>query len=151
MSSNIVTDLSSIVLLQNLGELLLSNLNSPVYHLTPEQQTVIQFFIQSNPPLFEKLSDDIRDITKDGKIDLYDIPFIFQLLVDIYSLQPLLSEDNLIVFIQYTLNIIIDSKYITLPASEKQVMEAVVNSCIKLLKTNIIPVVKTWRYSFSCF
>ena len=147
MSSIAITDIS----LQNLEELLLSNLNSPIYNLTPEQQNVIQTYIQTNTDVFEKLADNIRAITKDGKIDLYDIPFIFQLFVDTYSLNSSLSEDNLIVFIQYTLNVIIDSKFVVLPDYEKEVMVAIIRSCIKLLKTNIIPVVKTWRHSFYCF
>lgn len=147
MSSIAITDIS----LQNLEELLLSNLNSPIYNLTPEQQNVIQTYIQTNTDVFEKLADNIRAITKDGKIDLYDIPFIFQLFVDTYSLNSSLSEDNLIVFIQYTLNVIIDSKFVVLPDYEKEVMVAIIRSCIKLLKTNIIPVVKTWSHSFSCF
>lgn len=146
-----VTDIS----LQNLGELLLSNLNSPTYVLTPEQQTGIQHFVQVNPSVFEKMADDIRAITKDGKIDLYDIPFILQLSVDTYSLyttsDPVLSGENMIVLIQYTLNVIIDSKFVVLPDYEKQVIEAVIYSCIQLLKTNIVPTTKNRRSLFSCF
>jgi hypothetical protein len=150
-----ITDISSIILLQNLGEILLSNLNSPTYVLTPEQQTVIQHFVQVNPSVFDKLADDIRAITKDGKIDLYDIPFILQLCVDTYYLyttsELLLSGDNIIVLIQYTLNVMIDSKFVVLPDYEKQVIEAVIYSCIQLLKTNIIPPTKSRRSLFSCF
>lgn len=140
-----ITDIS----FQNLGGLLLSNLSSPKYNLTTEQQTVIQTFIQSSPAVFEKISDNINAITKDGKLDLHDIPYIIQLLADMYQLNnPLLAGDNLIVFIQYTVNVIIDSKFVELPEFEKQIIDTLVNTCIQLLKINIIPKVKSW---FSCY
>ena len=140
-----ITDIS----FQLLGDLLLSNLSSPKYNLTTEQQTVIQTFIQSSPAVFEKISDNINAITKDGKLDLHDIPYIIQLLADIYQLNnPLLAGDNLIVFIQYTVNVIIDSKFVELPEFEKGIIDALVNTCIQLLKINVIPKVKTW---FSCY
>lgn len=142
-----ITDIS----LQNLGELLLNNLNSPTYPLTPEQQSIFQNFIQSSPSVFDKLSVDILAITKDGKIDLYDIPVIFQLFIDTYSLHTLLSCDNIIVFIQYTLDVIIDSKFVVLPYYEKEVLDTVIHSCIQLLKTNITPIPKSWRPFFYCF
>jgi len=140
-----ITDIS----FQNLGGLLLSNLSSPKYNLTTEQQTVIQTFIQSSPAVFEKISDNINAITKDGKLDLHDIPYIIQLLADMYQLNnPLLAGDNLIVFIQYTVNVIIDSKFVELPEFEKQIIDTLVNTCIQLLKINVIPKVKSW---FSCY
>ena len=138
-----ITDIS----FQNLGGLLLSNVSSPKYNLTTEQQTVIQTFIQSSPAVFEKISDNINAITKDGKLDLHDIPYIIQLLADMYQLNnPLLAGDNLIVFIQYTVNVIIDSKFVELPEYEKQIIDALVNTCIQLLKINIIPKVKSWFF-----
>lgn len=139
---------SSTIYLQNLEILLLNNLNSPVYKLTPEQQTMIQHFVQNSPTVFEKIIDDIRNITKDGNIDLHDIPCMVKLLADSYSL---FTEDNLIVFIQYTINLIIDSKFVTLPDTEKQTIETVLNISIQLLKTNIVPKVKSWYSSIYCW
>jgi hypothetical protein len=143
-----ITDIS----FQLLGDLLLSNLSSPKYNLTTEQQTIIQTFIQKSPTVVEKLSGDINAITSDGKLDLHDIPHIIQLLADTYQLysesNPLLAGDNLIVFIQYTVNVIIDSKFVELPYFEKEIIEALVNTCIQLLRTNIIPKVKSW---FPCY
>jgi len=140
-----ITDIS----FQNLGGLLLSNLSSPKYNLTTEQQTVIQTFIHSSPAVFEKISNNVNAITKDGKLDLHDIPYIIQLLADTYQLNnPLLAGDNLIVFIQYTVDVIIDSKFVELPEFEKQIIDTLVNTCIQLLKINVIPKVKSW---FSCY
>lgn len=139
-----VTDIS----FQNLGELLLNNLNFSIYNLTPEQQTMIQNYVQTSPVIFEKITDDIHNITKDGKIDLHDIPFIVQLLADSYILW---NGDNLIVFIQYIINVIIDSKFILLPEVEKENIDNVVNACIQLLKINSLPKVKSWFSSINCW
>lgn len=141
MESISVTDIS----FQNLGELLLINLTLPNYNLTPEQQTIIQNSVQTLPLVFEKITEDIRNITKDGKIDLHDIPFMVQLLADSYTSW---SGDNLIVFIQYTINVILDSKFILIPDVEKQKVDSVMNACIQLLKINNLPDVKSW-FSFS--
>jgi hypothetical protein len=155
MDSIVVTDISSIVILQNLGALLLNNLNSPTYQLTQDQQSIIQHFVQTYPSVFEKLTADIRAITNDDKIDLHDIPHIIQLFTDTYSLYstniPLLSGDNLIVFIQYTLNVIIDSKFVVLPDVDKKIIEAVIYASIQLLRTNIIPVIKSWFSNYRCW
>ena len=139
-----ITDIS----FQNLGELLLINLNFPVYNLTSEQQTVIQTFIQKSPAVLEKIAADILNITKDGKIDLHDIPFMVQLLADSYSS---LSGDHLIVFIQYTVNIILDSKIVILPDYEKQMIETVLHVCIQLLRTNTLPKVNSWFSVYRCW
>ena len=144
MESISVTDIS----LQNLGALLLNNLTYPVYNLTPAQQAILHNYVQTSPAVFEKITEDILNITKDGKIDLHDIPFFVQLLADCYSSW---SSDNLIVFIQYTVNVILDSKFILLPDVEKQTVDSVVNACIQLLKINSLPAVKGWFYSIYCW
>ena len=130
-------DISQIEVLRKLGPLLLENLTSPDYKLTVEQQTSIQSFIQTFPNVIDRISKDIDDIANDGKIDLHDIPTIIQLLADTYRLHSVLQGDTLIVFIQYTINVIIDSKIVVIPDFEKQVMETVVNVCLTLLRMNI--------------
>jgi hypothetical protein len=139
-----VTDIS----FQNIGFLLLNNLNIPVYNLTPEQQTMIQNYVQTSPVIFDKITHDIHNITKDGKIDLHDIPFIVQLLADSYTSW---SGDNLIVFIKYIINVIIDSKFIFLEDVEKKNIDSVVDVCIQLLKTNSLPKVKSWFSIYRCW
>ena len=139
-----VTDIS----LQNLGILILNNLTSPVYNLTLEQQTMIQNYVQTSPVIFEKITEDIYNITKDGKIDLHDIPFIVQLLADSYTSW---SGDNLIVLIQYIIHVLIDSKFIILQDVEKENIDSVVNVCIQLLKTNNLPTVKRWFSFIYCW
>jgi len=140
--SSTIVDISQIEVLPKLSVLLLDNLTSPDYKLTVEQQTSIQSFIQTFPNIIDRISKDIDEIANDSKIDLYDIPAIIQLLADTYRLHSftdgLLPGDTSIVFIQYTIYVIIDSKYVVIPDIEKQVIETVVNTCLTLLRMNIV-------------
>jgi len=150
-----IKDESTFILLQDLKTLLLDNLTFPVYNLTLDQQKCIKIFIQNSPGIFEKITRDINDISKDGKLDLHDVPSIIQLLVDTYQLynvnNTLLNRENVIVFIQYTINVIIDSKFIELPDFEKKIIEIVVNASIQLLKTNIVSNTKKCFHFQSCW
>ena len=147
-----VTDISSNILLHNLSKLLLDNLTNSTYNLTTEQQTLIECFIKKCPNFLDNITKNIIEMTKDGKIDLYDIPIIIQLLTETYHLysvtEGLLQGNNNIVFIQYTINVIIDSEFILLPEVEKKKIENVVNSCIVLLRTNIISTTITDNKNF---
>jgi len=140
--------------IKTLDSLLLENLNSPTYKLTTEQQTDIQHFIQQSPELLQKITTDINTIKVDDKIDLHMIPSIIQLLVDSYHLysvdKTFLQGDNVIVFIQYTINVIIDSNFVVLPEFEKQIIESVVNSSIQLLDTKVIKTIENKGFSFFC-
>jgi len=140
-------DISSTIILNDFSHLLLENLTNSVYNLTTEQQLVIESFIKKSPNMFDKITKDINEIIVDGNINLQDIPIIIQLLTNTYHLYSLtdglLEGDNIIVFIQYTINVIIDSRFILLSDFEKKKkMENLVNSCISLLRTNIIPVIE---------
>jgi len=150
-----IKDESTFIILHDLKSLLLYNLTFHIYNLSLDQQNYIKIFIQNSPEIFEKITKDINDIYKDGNIDLHDIPFIIQLLVDTYQLynvnNTLLNTENVFVFIQYTIDVIIDSKFVELPDFEKKIIETVVKSSIQLLKTNIVPSTKKC-YSFtSCW
>lgn len=151
--SSTILDVSQIQISQKIGPLLLENLTSPEYKLTIEQQTSIQSFIQNFPAVFDKITKEIEEIAKDGKIDLHDIPAIIQLLADTYRLYSvtdgLLIGDTSIIFVQYTINVIIDSKFVTIPEFEKQVIETLVNSCLTLLRMNIIS--STDKKGFCCW
>ena len=97
-----IKDESTFIILHDLKSLLLYNLTFPIYNLSLDQQNCIKIFIQNSPEIFEKITKDINDIYKDGKIDLYDVPFIIQLLVDTYQLynvnNTLLNSENVFVF-----------------------------------------------------
>jgi len=109
---------------------------------------MIQNYVRTSPVIFDKITHDIYNITKDGKIDLHDIPFIVQLLADSYTSW---TGDNLIVLIQYIIHVLIDSKFILLQDVEKENIDSVVNVCIQLLKTNSLSKEKSWFSIYRCW
>jgi hypothetical protein len=124
-----------------LAKILLENIAVPAYGLSVEQRAWIQEFIKASPKSFEKIAEDIKTITADGKIDVHDIPAIVKLFADIYhsaSTQvDLVNANNVISFIKFTLDVILDSKLLVLPEIEKKVIAALVDTSLSLLSMNI--------------
>ena len=145
---------SQIVVMTNLAQVLLESIPLPAYQLTIEQKSWIQEFIRASPNSFEKIVADINAITADGKIDVHDIPVIVKLFADIYHSGAistgLVNTKNVIAFIKFTLDVILDSKLLVIPDIQKKTIEAVVDASLSLLAMNIetIDAVKKKWYSF---
>jgi hypothetical protein len=128
-------------LITDLAKILLENIAVPAYGLSVEQRAWIQEFIKASPKSFEKIAEDIKIITADGKIDVHDIPAIVKLFADIYhsasTQADLVNANNVISFIKFTLDVILDSKLLVLPEIEKKVISALVDTSLSLLSMNI--------------
>jgi hypothetical protein len=128
-------------LITDLAKILLENIAVPAYGLSVEQRAWIQEFIKASPKSFEKIAEDIKTITADGKIDVHDIPAIVKLFADIYhsasTQADLVNANNVISFIKFTLDVILDSKLLVLPEIEKKVIAALVDTSLSLLSMNI--------------
>lgn len=127
--------------LGNLSKLLLDNLNSPSYNLSSEQIVWINNFMVASPESFTTITNDIKAITSDGKIDSHDIPLLIKLISDVYNSgaisSTLSNPTNIIDFVKFTLNVILDSEYLILPEIEKKVIKKIIDSSIALLTMNI--------------
>jgi hypothetical protein len=84
---------------------------------------------------------DIIAITADGKIDSHDIPLVIKLITDVYnsraSARNMANAQNIIAFVKFTLEVILDSKYIVLPEIEKTIIKGLIDSSISLLSMNV--------------
>ena len=147
-------DPTQIVVMPNLAKVLLESIHLPSYQLTVEQMTWIQEFIRLSPTSLDKIVADIQTITADGKIDVHDIPTIVKLFADVYHSGAvstgLINTKNVIAFIKFTLDVILDSKLLVLPEVEKKTIEAVVDASLSLLAMNIdtIEAAKKKWYNF---
>jgi len=145
---------SQIVVMTNLAQILLESIPLPSYQLTIEQKSWIQEFIRASPNSFEKIVADINAITADGKIDVHDIPVIVKLFADVYHSgavsNGLVNTKNVIAFIKFTLDVILDSKLLVIPDIQKKTIEAVVDASLSLLAMNIetIDAVKKKWYDY---
>ena len=142
------------VVMTNLAQVLLERIPLPAYNLTVEQMTWIQEFIRSSPKSFDAIVADIQTITADGKIDVQDIPTIVKLFANVYHSGAvstgLVNAKNVIAFIKFTLDVILDSKLLVIPDIEKKTIEAVIDASLSLLAMNIdtIEIVQKKWYNF---
>ena len=153
-NNNTIVDSTPIGGMSNLAQVLLEKIPLPVYNLNVEQMTWIQDFIRVSPKSFDAIVADIQTITADGKIDVQDIPTIVKLFANIYHSgavsSGLVNAQNVIAFIKFTFDVIIDSKFLFIPDMEKKTIEAVVDASLSLLAMNIdtIETVQKKWYNF---
>lgn len=125
----------------DLASLLLSNANSPSHDLTKEQMLWIETFIKASPESFTNLISYIKSITSDGKINLQDIPKIIKLLSDVYDSKAkilgLSNPKNIIFFIKFTLDVILESNLLPSASVEASTIEYIVDSSLDLLANNL--------------
>ena len=128
-------------LIDDLIKMFLLNLNKTEYDLSSEQIEWIKKFMALSPKSLENILIDIKVIIEDKKIDLHDIPMIIKLITDVYhndAIKINLSDPkNLIGFIKYTINILINSQYIDLSSVEKKVIINIVDFSLNLLSINL--------------
>ena len=128
-------------LIDDLIKMFLLNLNKTEYDLSSEQIEWIKKFMALSPKSLENILIDIKVIIEDKKIDLHDIPMIIKLITDVYhndAIKINLSDPkNLIGFIKYTINILINSQYIDLSSVEKKVIINIVDISLNLLSIDL--------------
>ena len=136
-----LSDASEVNVAIDLAQLLLSNVNIPTYNLTSSQIIWINEFIKSSPSSFATITNDIKNITSTGKIGLSQIPQIIHLCADIYSSEAikngLAHPENIIAFIKFTLDVILESKYLILPDTEKEMILILVDTSLHLLSMKL--------------
>ena len=62
--------------------------------LNPELIGILTSIIKNNPDQFSTIEESFKNILKDGKIDSSDIPYLMELLSDIYKIIVNLKIDN---------------------------------------------------------
>ena len=148
---SIVSNQESSILLSNLTQLLLDSLPLPSYNLTVIEMNWIQEFIKASPDTFSNIVKDLQKITADGKIDIYDIPTIIRLFAHTYNSDVikvgLSNGQNVIAFIKFTLDVLLQSELLILPDVDKKVIKSVVDNSLTLLSMNldnIVAIQKKW-------
>jgi hypothetical protein len=121
--------------------LILANIKTPSYNLSPEQIEWINKFIEASPEVFDIILKDILLITADGKIDYHDIPLLIKVITDVYNSRAITrnmaNSQNIIAFVKFTLDVILDSNYIDLSEIDKTVIRSLIDSSISLLSMNV--------------
>jgi hypothetical protein len=136
------TDSTQITIAMDLSKILLENVNMPSYNLTKDEIVWIETFIKSSPDTFSGIISDINVIISDGKINMQDVPAIVKLLSDIYhsnalNIKIVTNPKNIVSFIKFTFDVIIECELIPLSDVEKKIIESIVDSSLSLLLTNL--------------
>ena len=95
----------------------------------------------------------INEVLDDGKLDIHDIPNIVFIISNLYNNNAVYVEaeniDNILSFIKFTIDTLLNSDLVMLPNIEKQVIIKIVDSSIDLLKFSI-STVKDVEENVSC-
>ena len=101
----------------------------------------IQKFIEISPDSMQLIGDNVKNIVKDGKINIHDIPFILNIVTQTVHEKSIQNEmfniENILLFVRFTFDSLLESKFLVLPDIEKEIIEKMVNNSIDLLKYNI--------------
>ena len=91
--------------------------------------------LMSNDEFSKKLQTSISEITKDGKIDMNDIPQIMFIITELINNTPSISitSDDLSELATKIITFIIKKTNITLSNEEEEVVSKLIESSIKLI------------------
>jgi hypothetical protein len=98
-------------------------------------------FIEISSQSMQIIGDSVKNIVKDGKIELHDIPTILRIIIQIYHEKSIQNEmfikENILIFVRFTFDSLLKSKFLLLPDVEKEIIEKMVDNSLDLLQYNI--------------
>jgi len=100
--------------------------------------------------ILPQIRQTVQNILNDGAISLHDIPQLVLLITQIFQSNVSLKNVNSINLIQYTLDSLIQSNILPIPASLQSVAINIVDTSITLLRTSLPQVEEECTSIFSC-
>lgn len=98
----------------------------------------VKTIIAEDPTFLDSISTNLNQIVADGKIDLHDIPQIVLVLSKVVKLnfRKIVKNINVLSVVEYILHKIINSGLLPIPPVQKEVLNKVIETSIKLLEMN---------------
>jgi len=109
-------------------------------HLTPHEMAFTKTLLRDHPELFENIHDTIQDIVSDGQLNLHDIPKLVLLVSQIYHahmMTTVVRQVGVINLVKFTLDAILASGLVPLPAIEITLIQRIMDTSLDLLNTNL--------------
>jgi hypothetical protein len=109
-------------------------------HLTQKEHAFMHDLLQDHPEVFGKIQATVEEIISDDKVDLHDIPKIVLLCSEIYHQHLILflaQEVGVINLLRFTMDALIDSGLIPVPALLTCVVKGIVDVSLNLLAANV--------------
>jgi len=124
--------------IRDINEIFTYQLFMKMHNFSRAEIDWINNFIDKHPDVLDKISNDITQITKDGKIDCYDIPVIIKIISHVFHdkkiKNELFNKNNVFLFIRFTFDSLLESKFLFLPDDEKEIIEKMIDTSIVLLQ-----------------
>ena len=143
-NSEVKVDIKHFDLNKTLSTFVVSNDYTKIisYPLSDNVLTLIKILVKESPKSLDKMSNIIKDIISDGKLDISDIPKIVLLITelnntnlkDIFKTQNIQKSD-LFDLIKFIIHLIVELKYVKVE-DEKKIFD-MLDMSLKLLNTNI--------------
>lgn len=127
-----------------------------IQNLNQEQIQWSQELLQKCPELIEEIHKDIQTILSDeGQIDFHDIPVMIKIISEIIHHKAIFSEllhpKNILTFIKYILDIIVDYDFFIPNYVDKNSIKSMVDSSMDLLAYHILPIQEVKEIESCCF
>lgn len=143
-NSEVKVDIKHFDLNKTLSTFVVSNDYTKIisYPLSDNVLILIKILVKDSPKSLEKMSNIIKDIISDGKLDISDIPKIVLLITelnntnlkDVFKTQNIQKSD-LFDLIKFIIHLIVELKYVKVE-DEKKIFD-MLDMSLKLLNTNI--------------
>jgi hypothetical protein len=123
-------------------DIILDNIDYAEYKLIDSEKKWIYKFINESRETFIDLDTDLQTITEDRYIEIDDIPTIIKIISDAYYLSAckndIFNSDKLIVFIKYSMFVILDSELLVLNRNiNRERLNNIIDSSMALLNMNL--------------
>ena len=133
--------------------ILLDNIDYDEYKLSDDIKKWIYTFINDYTEIFVELDTDIQAIKEDRQVELDNIPTIIKIIADTYYSKycnakycnakyykdKYFNENNIYIFIKYTILVILDTELLILPINaNRENLINVVDSSMDLLNMNFV-------------
>lgn len=109
-------------------------------HLSEKEHAFMHDLLQDHPEVFGKIQATVEEIISDDKVDLHDIPKIVLLCSEIYHQHLILyiaQEVGVINLLRFTLDALIDSGIIPVPAFLICIVKGIIDVSLNLLAANV--------------
>jgi hypothetical protein len=143
-NSEVKVDIKHFDLNKTLSTFVVSNDYTKIisYPLNDNVLNLIKILVKDSPKSLEKMSNTIKDIISDGKLDMSDIPKIVLLITelnntnlkDVFKTQNIQKSD-LFDLIKFIIHLIVELKYVKVE-DEKKIFE-MLDMSLTLLNTNL--------------
>lgn len=133
--------------------ILLDNIDYDEYKLSDDIKKWIYTFINDYTEIFVELDTDIQAIKEDRQVELDNIPTIIKIIADTYyskycnakycnakyNKEKYFNENNIYIFIKYTILVILDTELLILPINaNRENLINIVDSSMDLLNMNFV-------------